>query len=42
MAGHNKIKMTDLSALFKKIGFKDAETYIQSGNVVFNDLGEPV
>jgi uncharacterized protein (DUF1697 family) len=39
MAGHNKIKMTDLSALFKEIGFKDAETYIQSGNVVFNDPG---
>lgn len=35
MAGHNKIKMTDLSALYKKMGFKDAETYIQSGNVVF-------
>jgi uncharacterized protein (DUF1697 family) len=39
MAGHNKIKMTDLSSLFKEIGFKDAETYIQSGNVVFNDPG---
>ena len=40
MAGHNTIKMTELSSLFKKIGFKDAETYIQSGNVVFNDPGE--
>lgn len=38
MAGHNKIKMTDLSALYKKMGFKDAETYIQSGNVVFGIL----
>jgi len=37
MAGHNKIKMTGLSSLFKEIGFKDAETYIQSGNIVFND-----
>jgi len=44
MAGHNKIKMTDLSSLFKEIGFNDAETYIQSGNVVFNvsvNLSEP-
>jgi uncharacterized protein (DUF1697 family) len=37
MAGHNKIKMTDLAALYKKLGFKDAETYIQSGNVIFSD-----
>ncbi len=37
MAGHNKIKMTDLAELFKKVGFKDAETFIQSGNVVFSD-----
>ncbi len=37
MAGHNKIKMNELSSLFKEIGFVDVETYIQSGNVVFND-----
>jgi uncharacterized protein (DUF1697 family) len=37
MAGHNKLKMTDLTALCKKIGFKDAETFIQSGNVVFSN-----
>jgi uncharacterized protein (DUF1697 family) len=36
MTGHNKIKMTDLSALYKKLGFKNAETFIQSGNVVFS------
>jgi len=39
MAGHNKIRMAELSSLFKEIGFKDAETYIQSGNIVFNDPG---
>jgi uncharacterized protein (DUF1697 family) len=39
MAGHNKIKMTDLSSLYKKIGLKDVETFIQSGNVVFTDPG---
>jgi uncharacterized protein (DUF1697 family) len=37
MAGHNKIKMTDLSALYKMLGFSDAETFIQSGNVVFSN-----
>jgi uncharacterized protein (DUF1697 family) len=37
MAGHNKIKMTDLLSLFMEIGFKNAETFIQSGNIVFND-----
>ena len=39
MAGHNKIKMTDLSSLYNKIGLKDIETFIQSGNVVFTDPG---
>jgi uncharacterized protein (DUF1697 family) len=37
MAGHNKIKMADLLALYKKLGFKDSETFIQSGNVVFSN-----
>ncbi len=36
MAGHNTIKMTDLAALMRKTGFKDAETYIQSGNIIFS------
>ena len=35
MAGHNKIKMTDLADLYKELGFNDAETFIQSGNVIF-------
>jgi uncharacterized protein (DUF1697 family) len=35
MAGHSTIKMADLLLLYKKIGYKDAVTYIQSGNVVF-------
>jgi len=41
MTGHNKIKMTDLSDLYKKLGFEDAETYIQSGNVIFS-LGDKI
>jgi uncharacterized protein (DUF1697 family) len=39
MTGHNSIKMTDLAELFIKMGIKDAETYIQSGNVIFSDTG---
>lgn len=38
MTGHNSIKMTDLSALYKDLGFSDAITYIQSGNVIFSRL----
>ena len=40
MTGHNSIKMTDLSALFVNLGLKDAETFIQSGNVIFSDIGD--
>ena len=40
MTGHNSIKMTHLSELFIKIGIKDAETFIQSGNVIFCEIGE--
>jgi uncharacterized protein (DUF1697 family) len=37
MTGHNSMKMTGLSNMFKDLGFNDAETYIQSGNVIFSD-----
>ena len=40
MTGHNSVKMTDLSSLFINLGFKDAETYIQSGNVIFRKAGD--
>ena len=40
MTGHNSIKMTDLSALYKNLGFSDPETYIQSGNVIFSSVNE--
>jgi len=43
VSGKKKILMIDLKSLFEKIGFSAIETYIQSGNVVFNssenDLG---
>jgi len=35
MAGHNSIKMTELSLLYKRLGFKYIKTYVQSGNVIF-------
>jgi uncharacterized protein (DUF1697 family) len=35
MTGHNKIRMTDLAALYNDLGFTDSETFIQSGNVTF-------
>ena len=38
MTGHNSVKMADLSALYKNLGFADATTYIQSGNVIFSSI----
>jgi uncharacterized protein (DUF1697 family) len=35
VGGHNKIKMEELRALYESLGMRDAQTYIQSGNVVF-------
>ena len=34
--GHKKILMKALQVLFNEMGFKNVETYIQSGNVIFN------
>jgi uncharacterized protein (DUF1697 family) len=36
MTGHNSLRMSDLRELYIKLGFTDAETYIQSGNVIFS------
>jgi uncharacterized protein (DUF1697 family) len=35
VVGHNKIKMDALRALYESLGLRGAQTYIQSGNVVF-------
>ena len=35
VGGHHKIKMEELRALFASLKLRDAQTYIQSGNVVF-------
>jgi len=36
VGGSNKVPMADLRAMFAALGFDDAQTYIQSGNVVFS------
>jgi len=34
VSGHKPIKMEDLRALCSDLGFRDVETYVQSGNIV--------
>ncbi len=36
VAGQKKIKMSDLKALYEGLDFTNVQTYIQSGNVVFD------
>lgn len=40
VSGHKKIKMSDLKKMMEQIGFANIQTYIQSGNVVFNSVEE--
>lgn len=35
VSGKNMIKMAELTALFESLGYKNVQTYVQSGNVVF-------
>jgi len=35
VSGHNLIKMADLKALYESLGFSNVQTYIQSGNAIF-------
>jgi uncharacterized protein (DUF1697 family) len=35
VGGHNKVKMAALRALYESLGLRDAQTYVQSGNVIF-------
>ncbi len=35
VTGHNTIKMQDLRTLCNKLGYKNVQTYVQSGNIVF-------
>lgn len=36
VGGNNKIKMAELQSACRRLGFEDARTYIQSGNVLFS------
>lgn len=36
VSGKNKIKMVELKQLILDLGFKNVQTYIQSGNVIFS------
>ena len=36
VGGHNKIKMEELRDLYESLGLRYAQTYVQSGNVVFS------
>ena len=40
VSGHNMIKMDVLKKVLTDIGFKDVQTYIQSGNVFFKSKEE--
>ncbi len=40
VGGKNKIKMANLRLLLEENGFKNVQTYIQSGNIVFNTSEE--
>jgi uncharacterized protein (DUF1697 family) len=40
VAGHNPIKMEQLRSLCDSLGFQGVETYVQSGNVVFQSTAE--
>jgi len=35
VGGHNKISMAELRATYESLGLKEAQTFVQSGNVVF-------
>lgn len=39
VSGQKKIRMADLKSLYESLGLADVQTYVQSGNVVF-DSGE--
>ncbi len=39
VGGHHRIRMEALRALYASLGFRDIQTYVQSGNVVFRPAG---
>ncbi|MDP4087491.1 MAG: DUF1697 domain-containing protein [Bacillota bacterium] len=41
VGGHNKMKMAELKQLLETMGLKRVQTYIQSGNVIFESEEKP-
>jgi uncharacterized protein (DUF1697 family) len=41
MGGHKKVSMSDLRALLTRLGFADAQSLLQSGNLVFRSNARP-
>lgn len=41
VGGHNKIPMSELRTLCAELGWKNIQTYIQSGNLIFAAAGKP-
>lgn len=41
VSGRNRVPMAELRTLCADLGWRDVETYIQSGNVVFAAAGKP-
>jgi uncharacterized protein (DUF1697 family) len=39
LGGHNRVKMDALRALYEALGLRGAQTYVQSGNVIFRTEG---
>ena len=35
VGAHNRVKMEELKTLFKSLGLREPQTYVQSGNVIF-------
>jgi len=40
VGGHAVIKMADLKALYESLQFRDVQTYVQSGNVLFRSSAD--
>jgi uncharacterized protein (DUF1697 family) len=41
VGGKNKVSMAQLKGIFEEFGFKNVKTYINSGNIIFEDGGNP-
>ncbi len=39
LAGHRKVQMGELKALYESLGLRNVQTYINSGNVIFKTAG---